>query len=679
MKRLALAAAVLLAACAPLAPTPRPTATAPAPTIAPNSPSAAAPPTLTPTSAPPATGTPVPSTATAAGPASPTAAPATAAPTAAPSRPAAGVAPRCGEAIRASITLAADLKCPGDALVVGASGITIDLGGKKVSGPGTGSPTWPRPNLQSVGIKVSGHENVTIKNGFVEAFSSGILLDKTSNSTVEAVDSRESYYGIYLNATRASLVQNSKFITNVYGITLYDSHGNKVVDNEANRSRHLSPGGYGLYAYGSTNNAFLRNDFDSNVNWGLWLSSSRENLFVHNNIVNNRPQTSDDTGGNIWHDSVAKEGNYWSDWEGTELAGTGLGNHPYLIWGPGGAADPYPFVRKSGWLEPNRQRPTAVPAAVTPTRTASNLGPWLAAGAEAVLASPDGTSVVARAGLGSHASNIAWSPDGATIYAVDSAPSLAGLRRVGLLSIAEQPMLVAFDARNGVRKRADALATIPQGAPHVVADRDGRSVHVLDGHSISTFDVRDGGWRAPLGYPADVVSAFASWKHQLLLVANRRSRGVDVVWIGGRRISYTIPLAAEPIALAANRAGTRLYTAVAGQAHLPVIETEQYAVVDRLSPAAAGRPYRSVATSPDGKLVYALDDAGQLTAHDLATNRPLWQRALGVDATGIAASADGARLYAASGRSLITLAAADGAPTARLSLAAPIAGLLASP
>jgi parallel beta-helix repeat protein len=673
MKRSALALALLLAACAPLTPTPPPPTAAP--TVAPAS--AAPPPTLTPTAAP------AQPTATAAPPATATAAPTTAAasPTAAPTKPAAAsqAQPSCGDTIRASIVLTADMKCPGDALVVAASGITIDLGGKKITGPGTGSPTWPRPNLQSVGIKVSGHENVNVKNGFVEAFSSGILLDKAANATVEGVDSRENYYGVYLNATRASLVHKSKFITNVYGITLYESHANKIVDNESSRSRHLSPGGYGLYVYGSRENLFQRNTFDSNVNWGLWLSSSTSNLFTQNNIINNRPQTSDDSGGNVWHDQVTKQGNYWSDWEGTELPGTGIGNHPYVIWGPGNAADPFPFVRKSGWLEPNRKPPTTVPAAITPTRTASNVGPWLAAGDELVLASPDGASIVARARVGSHASNVAWSPDGSTIYAVDAAPSLAGLRRVGLLSIAEHPMLVAFDAKTAVRKRADALTTIPQGAPHVVADRDGQHVHVLDGRSIASFDAKAGGWKPPLGYPAEVVSAFASWKHQLLLVANKATKGVDVVWIGGRRISYTIPLLGEPTALAANRAGTRLYTAVAAQDHLPVIETEQYAVVDRLRPSAAGSAYRSVATSPDGKLVYALDAGGQLTAHDLATNKPLWQQQLPAAATAVAASPDGVRLYVTAGSALLTLAAVDGSESARLALSAPIRGVLASP
>src|SRR5262249_19866672 len=116
----------------------------------------------------------------------------------------------------------------------------------------------------------------------------------------------------------------------------------------------------------------------------------------------------------------------------------------------------------------------------------------------------------------------------------------------------------------------------------LIADRDGRHLHLLDGVAVVTLDLKEGLWAPPLGYPAEVAAAFASWKHELLLVANRRAPGLDLVWIGGRRISYTIAVEGAPPALVANRAGTRLYVATAGQSAIPVIETEQYAVVDRL-------------------------------------------------------------------------------------------------
>ncbi|HEV8639121.1 MAG TPA: NosD domain-containing protein [Chloroflexota bacterium] len=691
MKRLALAA-ILLIACGAPTPTPIPpspttalpaatpttaapaASTVPTPTTAP-APAAALAATVAPTAPPAPAATPSPSPGR---PALDTPRPTEAAPKPAEAKPPSRTV-QCGETVRESISLGADMKCPGDAIVVGASGITIDLGGKKITGPGTGSPTWPRPNLQSVGIKVGGQEAVTIRNGFVESFSSGILLDGANVAVVEEIDSRENYYGIYLKGGRANNVRQSKFISNVYGVTLFESHGNIIRDNEASRSRHLSPGGYGLYLYGSDKNTFFGNTFDSNVNWGLWLSSSKGNVFYRNNIVNNNPQVSDDTGGNTWHNPGTREGNYWADWEGQELAGTGLGNHPYRIWGPGGATDPFPFVRKNGWLEPNRRPATAAPAPATPTRTASALGPWLAAGDELVAVSPDGGSVVARAPLGQRASNLAWSPDGTTVYAVDAAPPVVALTRPGLLSVARGPALIAVDARTGAVKRAEPLPTLPARDPHVVADRDGQHVHVLDGQSIASFDLKASGWKVPLGYPAAVVDAFASWKHQLLLVANARTRGVDVVWIGGRRISYTIPLAGQPVALAANRAGTRLYAPVAGQEAIPVVETEQYAVVDRLRPLGPGRPIRSVATAPDGTRLYALDEDGTVIARDLAADRTLWTWKLGDRATHLAAHPDGTRLFVATGTTLTTLATADGSPQSILRLPTPIAAILASP
>ena len=694
MKRLVLAS-VLLFACAAPTPTAAPT-TAPPP-----SPAAAQPPS--PTASPPSpaaapsspTAAPAPSPAPALAPtaAAPTAAPPTATAQPAASSPAATSAaspaasgparrtPSCGETVRESLALAADMKCPGDAIVVGASNIVIDLGGHKITGPGSGTPTWPRPNLQSVGVRASGQENVTIRNGAVESFSSGILLDKVQNGLVEAIDSHDSYYGIYLNQGGSNQLRKSKFVTNVYGVTLFESHGNRVLGNEASRSRHLSPGGYGLYMYGSHDNVFEGNTFDSNVNWGIWISSSKANTFFHNNVIGNNPQVSDDAGGNVWHDAATREGNYWADWEGQELAGSGIGNHPYLIWGPGGATDPFPFVRRNGWLEPNRKPAAASPAPTTPTRTAGGLGPWVAAGDELVAVSPDGGSVAARARLGQRASNLAWSPDGTSVYAVDGAPPLAGLSRAGLLALPDGrgPSLVQLDARTGAVRRSTPLTTVPAGEPHVIADRDGRHVHVLDGRSIASFDLGAGAWSPPLGYPAAVVAAFASWKHELLLVANARTRGVDIVWIGGRRISYTIPLAGQPVALAANRAGTRLYAPVVGQDAIPVVETEQYAVVDRLRPSVPGRAYRSLATSPDGARLYALDDGYVLTSFDLGANRVLWQRKVGDETSRVAASPDGARLYVTAGAALQTLSADDGQPLTTLRLPAPIGGLLAAP
>src|SRR6266511_2052040 len=94
-------------------------------------------------------------TATAAPPA--TASPATPAPTATPSpSPTPTPVPQtatCGQKSDRSFTLANDLTCAGDALVIVANGVTIAPNGKPLPGPGLGPQTWPSPQLDSVGVR----------------------------------------------------------------------------------------------------------------------------------------------------------------------------------------------------------------------------------------------------------------------------------------------------------------------------------------------------------------------------------------------------------------------------------------------------------------------------------------------------------------------------------------------
>src|SRR5580765_4206880 len=68
--------------------------------------------------------------------------------------------PSCGDTITRSVRLAGDvLGCTDAGLVVGAAGITIDLGGHTLAG--TNVP-------KSVGIGNDGHANVRIVNGNIK-------------------------------------------------------------------------------------------------------------------------------------------------------------------------------------------------------------------------------------------------------------------------------------------------------------------------------------------------------------------------------------------------------------------------------------------------------------------------------------------------------------------------------
>src|SRR5262249_4145057 len=83
-----------------------------------------------------------------------------------------GVTPitTCGQVVTTNAVLTQDLICTGDGVVVGASGITIDLKGFTVRGD-RGSGEY--------GINGSaGQDDVTIKNGVVRNYDYGILEER---------------------------------------------------------------------------------------------------------------------------------------------------------------------------------------------------------------------------------------------------------------------------------------------------------------------------------------------------------------------------------------------------------------------------------------------------------------------------------------------------------------------
>src|SRR6266542_6080946 len=108
--RRAIPLVLALAACQP-AGVAQPSPVAPTATPAPSVAASPATPAPSPSPSPSPTPTPVPQTAT------------------------------CGQKIDRSFTLANDLTCAGDALVVVANGVTIDLNGKLLKGPGMGPQT----------------------------------------------------------------------------------------------------------------------------------------------------------------------------------------------------------------------------------------------------------------------------------------------------------------------------------------------------------------------------------------------------------------------------------------------------------------------------------------------------------------------------------------------------------
>ncbi|GAA4248800.1 right-handed parallel beta-helix repeat-containing protein [Dactylosporangium darangshiense] len=85
--------------------------------------------------------------------------------------------PACGSTITVSTTLTADLLCSGDAIIVGASGVTLDLGGFNIIGSGTGS-----------GVRTQMLVNdVTVTNGGVSGFATEVYVYQSKRAILSSL------------------------------------------------------------------------------------------------------------------------------------------------------------------------------------------------------------------------------------------------------------------------------------------------------------------------------------------------------------------------------------------------------------------------------------------------------------------------------------------------------------
>jgi hypothetical protein len=86
---------------------------------------------------------------------------------------------QCGEIITASLVLNANLTCPGNGLTIGASGVTLSLGGHTITGPGAA--------IGTTGVSVAnGDAPATVKDGAVNGFSDGVAA--SGSTSVDSVD-----------------------------------------------------------------------------------------------------------------------------------------------------------------------------------------------------------------------------------------------------------------------------------------------------------------------------------------------------------------------------------------------------------------------------------------------------------------------------------------------------------
>jgi parallel beta-helix repeat protein len=247
----------------------------------------------------------------------------------------------CGQVITEDTTLENDLSCSGgflaDGIIIGASGITLDLGGHRVY-------------ADHVAVLNEGHDRVIIRNGAVAGEYYSIRLDGANRNTIADVEVGGFQAGIWAadsdrtqivsntladvgidlvdgsdhstvvgNAVRGRegiiIVRNSSYdrivengvtgtdgppisvgdsdhvriarntvVSDFEGITLRDSDENEVVDNVGRPEGALVGFARGVEVHGSSRNVIRRNVFVGK-RVGAWVTSGEANVFADNRAL----------------------------------------------------------------------------------------------------------------------------------------------------------------------------------------------------------------------------------------------------------------------------------------------------------------------------------------------------------------------------------------------------------
>jgi len=203
---------------------------------------------------------------------------------------------------------------------------------------GDGQIHGPTDKL-GMGLNVVDCRNVTIKNFNVKDFTRGIRFTNASDCVVNQNIIVNNHIGVEMGYVDDSYSNNNTITANFIkenidaGIRLIHGTSNTINENI------ISANGQGISIWTTSDNIIKLNNITDN-NKAVYFETSGINFIHHNNFVNNTHGWWDygltpwpfqlPFSVNIWDDG--EEGNYWDNYNGTDLNGDDIGDDPLELY-----------------------------------------------------------------------------------------------------------------------------------------------------------------------------------------------------------------------------------------------------------------------------------------------------------------------------------------------------------
>ncbi len=181
------------------------------------------------------------------------------------------------------------------AIEIQTNNVTIDFNGWKLGGLSAGSAT------HAYGIYSVNRKNITIRNGTVRGFSTGIFLGgvNAQGNLVEDIRAEQNRYGGIETQGRGDIIRRNQVVDTGGGVSLYGNGikvtgaGARVLDNDVVGVTATGLGqAYGIYLGGADGAVVESNrvseiaNLDTGSSMGIALTNSSSGLLIAGNRIN---------------------------------------------------------------------------------------------------------------------------------------------------------------------------------------------------------------------------------------------------------------------------------------------------------------------------------------------------------------------------------------------------------